>query len=68
MIKLYFNLHLSENQQKDEQNPNLKDFDTRGNSFVRFFLPEHIFYQLIPYTYHLKTVIDCHTSANPLHI
>ena len=35
MIKLYINLHSSENQQNYELNP-LKDFDTIGDNFGNF--------------------------------
>lgn len=71
MIRLYINLHSYENQPNDELHQNLKDFDTIGDCFERFFLPKLIFYPLIPHTYHyfqtpLRTVINCHTLANPL--
>ena len=37
MNRLYINLYSFENQPKDKLNPNLKDFDTIGDCFERFF-------------------------------
>ena len=37
MIRLYINLHSYENQPNDELHQNLKDFDTIGDCFERFF-------------------------------
>ena len=52
MIKLYINLHSSENQPKYELKQNLKDFDKKVDSYEIIFLPVLIFYSLIHQTYH----------------
>ena len=44
MIRLYINLHSSENQSKDELNQNLKDFDTIGDCFGE--IPKIIYYMI----------------------
>ena len=71
MIRPYINLHSSKNQPNDELKQSLKDFNTIGDCVIGFFNPELIFYPLIPQTYHyfqnpLRTVINCHTLANPI--
>ena len=52
MIKLYINLHSSENRPKYELKQNLKDYDKKVDSYEIIFLPGLIFYALIHQTYH----------------
>ena len=69
MSSLYIKLYSSENQPKDELNKNLKDFDTIGDSMTGFFFLNlcfiHKYLRLIIIPNPLRTVINCHTLANP---